>query len=94
MRFESDIREVTIRITSLAEGGHTIVRVEGQLTAADVSALQVECLSIGIPLRVDLSGLLSADKAGIAELRLLQAQGAELHGPSHYIRRLLEQEEP
>ena len=90
----SENREVTIRITSLAEGGRTIIRVEGQLTAKDTSVLEAECRSGGFPQRLDLSGLLSAEKAGIEVLRSLQAEGAELHGASHYIRRLLEEETP
>ena len=76
---------MTIRITSLAEG----VRVEGQLSANDTSVMEAECRSVGFPLRLDLSGVLSADKAGIELLRTLQAKGAELYGASPYIRRLL-----
>jgi hypothetical protein len=85
---------MTLRITSSAEGGRNIIRVEGQLAAEDTSVLEAECRSAGSPQRLDLSGLLSADGAGIELLRSLQAKGAELHGASPYIRRLLEQETP
>lgn len=87
-------RDMTVRITSSAEGGRTIIRVEGQLTARDTSLLEAECRSGGFPRRLDLSGLLSADGAGIELLRSLQAEGAELHSASPYIRRLLEKETP
>ena len=86
---------MTIRIiTALARGGRTLIRVEGQLTEYDTSVLEAECRSGGFPQRLDLSGLRSADGAGIAALRSLQAQGAQLHGASPYIRRLLEEETP
>ncbi len=85
---------MTIRKTSLAEGGRTIIRDEGQLTAKDTSILEAESRSAGIPQQLDLSGLLSADEAGIEVLRSLRAEGAELYGTSSYIRQLLEEETP
>ena len=85
---------MTIRITSLTEGGTTAIRVEGHLTAKDTSVLEAECRSAGSAKRLDLSGLRSADKVGIEILRSLQAQGVELRGASPYIRRLLEEETP
>ena len=80
---------MTVRLTSSTEGGRTIIRVEGQLTVEDTSVLEAECRSGGFSQQLDLSGLLSADKAGIELLRTLQAKGAELYGASPYIRRLL-----
>ena len=80
---------MTIRITSSSEGARIIIRVEGQLTAKDTSVLEAECRSGGFSQRLDLSGLLSADKAGIELLRSLQAKGTELYGASPYIRRVL-----
>ena len=44
------------------------------------------------PLRLDLSGLKSADPTGIELLRSLSAAGAELYGASAFIRKLLEGE--
>ncbi len=82
---------MTVRITSLVEGGRTVIRVEGQLTAIDISILETTSRSGGFPQRLDLSGLLSSDRAGIAALRSLQSEGAEFHGTSPYIRRLLEE---
>jgi anti-anti-sigma regulatory factor len=83
---------MTIRITSSTEAGHSIIRVEGQLTAKDASVLEAACRSGGLPLRLDLSELQSADAIGIEVLGSLLAQGAKLHGASPYIRRLLEEE--
>ena len=83
---------MTIRITCLAEGGRTLVRVEGELNAKETSVLEAECRSAGFQLRLDLSGVVSADGAGLELLRTLQAEGAELYGASPYIRRLLEVE--
>jgi ABC-type transporter Mla MlaB component len=82
---------MTVRITSYVQGGRTIIRVEGKLTAIDTSVLVAKCRSAGFPQRLDLSGLQSADRAGIAALRSLQSEGAEFHGTSPYIRRLLEE---
>ncbi len=81
---------MTVRITSNVEGGRNVIRVEGQLTAIDTSVLVAKCRSAGFPQRLDLSGLQSADGAGIAALRSLQSEGAELHGASPYVLRLLE----
>lgn len=44
----------------------------------------------GTPVRLDLSGLKTADAAGIKELRALAAKGAELRGASAYIRELVD----
>ena len=84
---------MTVRITSDVQGGRTIIRVEGKLTAIDTSVLVAKCRSAGFPQRLDLSGLQSADRAGIAALRSLQSEGAVLRGASPYLRRLLEEEE-
>ena len=85
-----------IRITSMSSSreGASIIRVEGQLTARDTSILEAKCRSAGSPQRLDLSGLLSSDEAGIELLRSLQAGGAELHGVSPFIRRRLEEGTP
>ncbi len=83
-----------VRITTLTDGRTTTIRVEGRLDVAAVRDLQTECRSAGTPLRVDLSGLQSADAAGIEALRSLRAEGAELEDASPYIRQLLTQEAP
>ena len=85
---------MVIRITSTSAGEASIIRIEGQLTADDTSALEAECRSAGSPRRLDLSGLLSVDGAGIEMLRSLQAEGAELCGASPYIRQLMAEGAP
>ena len=78
-----------IRIATSEDNETTTIRVEGRLDAGAVPALQTEVELAGAPLRLDLSGLISADSEGIKELRALSAKGAELRGASAYIRQLL-----
>ena len=79
---------MTIRVsTEVAEDASTI-RIEGQLTVADLADVREACESASPPLRLDLSGLRSADDDGIRALRSL-SETAELHGASPYIRQLL-----
>ena len=67
----------------------TTIRIEGRLTDADLLDVRAACESANPPLRLDLSGLKSADIDGIRALRSLSETGAELHGASPYIRQLL-----
>ena len=55
------------------------------------AALRRECRAAGTAVRLDLSGLRSADRDGIEVLRSLAAEGAELTGASPYVQLLLEQ---
>ena len=64
--------------------------MEGRLGAAEAPDLRKECQSVDAPLRLDLSGLRSAEPTGIELLRSLSAAGAELYGASTFISRLLE----
>ncbi len=80
-------RGLTIRISTEA-GQTTTIRIEGQLTVADLPDVREACESASPPLRLDLSGLRSADLDGIRALRSL-SETAELHGASPYIRQLL-----
>ena len=81
---------MTIRITRSTEGKAAVLRIEGRLNADTVPDLEKECRSAEPPLRLDLSGLSSADKDGIQTLRRLSAEGAELFGTSPYVRQLLD----
>jgi len=81
---------MTIRITTTKENGATTIRVEGRLDAEAAPDLQREVKRAGAPVRLDLSGLMSADAEGIKELQALSAKGAELRGASAYIRQLLD----
>ncbi len=80
---------MTIRVSTEAGETVTTVRIEGQLTSASVPDVRAACESANPPLRLDLSGLHSADSDGIRALRSLSEARAELHGASPYIRQLL-----
>ena len=80
---------VAIRITTKTDGKTRTVRVEGRLTAVEVPDLRKECQSTDALVRVDLSGLRSADSTGITLLQSLSAEGTELYGASAFIRELL-----
>ena len=82
--------QVTIRITRYTEGKAAVLRIEGLLSADTVPDLEAVCRFAEPPLRLDLSGLSSADKDGIRTLRRLSAEGAELFGASPYVRQLLD----
>ena len=79
---------MTIRVSTEAGEDASTIRIEGQLTVADVPDVKAACESASRPLRLDLSGLRSADAEGIRALRSL-SETAELHGASPYIRQLL-----
>jgi hypothetical protein len=81
---------MAIRISSSTKGTTRIVRVEGRLEAAFVPDLLTESRPGESAMRLDLSGLQSADKEGLRAIRFLRADGAELDGASPYIRELLD----
>jgi len=81
---------MAIRITTSKDNKATTIRVEGRLNAEAVPDLQREVKLASALLRLDLSGLISADAEGIKELRDLSAKGAELRGASAYIRELVD----
>ncbi len=80
---------MTIHVSTEVGETATTIRIEGRLTAADLPDVRAACESAKPPLRLDLSGLKSADIDGIRALRSLSETGAELHGGSPYIRQLL-----
>ena len=81
---------MNIRVGRFSEEQRTVLRIAGRLQSADVSELDKETQSVEGPLVLDLSELMSADKAGIERLRELQAEGAELRGASRYVQMLLD----
>ena len=83
-----------VRITTVVDGRTTTIRVEGRLDVVAVRDLETECRAAGTPLRLNLSGLQSADAAGLEALRSLRAEGAKLEDASPYISQLLTQEAP
>ncbi len=80
---------MTVRISTEAGETVTIIRIEGQLTSSSVPDVRAACDSANRPLRLDLSGLRSAERGGIRALQSLSEAGAELHGASLYINQLL-----
>ena len=88
--FKKDCPKVSFRITTHANGNATAIQVEGRLTTRGVPELLREFRLAGGPVRLDLSGLISADADGVRELLALEAKDVELFGASAYIRELLD----
>ncbi len=84
---------MTIRVTTKEgeEEGETVttIRIEGQLAGSSVPDVRAACESANPPLRLELSGLRSADTDGIRALLSLSEAGVELRGASPYIYQLL-----
>jgi len=80
---------MAIRISTKRDESGAVVSIEGRLDAAAVPGLLSECRSVGRPLRLDLSGLRSADADGVRALRELMGPAIEFHGMSPYIRHLV-----
>jgi anti-anti-sigma regulatory factor len=80
---------LAIRVTTEVGETVTTIRIEGQLSSSSVPDVRAACESANPPLRLDLSGLRTADSDGIRLLRSLSEAGAELHGANPYINQLL-----
>ncbi len=80
---------MTVRVSTAAGETVTTIRIEGQLTSASVPDVRAACDSANPPLRLDLSGLRSADTDGIRALQSLSEAGAKLRGASPFINELL-----
>ena len=80
---------MTIRVSTEAGETVTTIRIEGKLTSSGVPDVRAACESANPPLRLDLSGLRSADSDGIRALQSLSEAGAELHGANPYLNELL-----
>ncbi len=80
---------MAFRVSTEAGDTVTTIRIEGELTSASVPDVRAACGSANPPLRLDLSGLRSADSDGIRALQSLSEAGAELHGANPYINQLL-----
>ena len=77
------------RISSAKSDQGLTVRFEGRLDAAAIPDLRAACVSADAPLRLELSGLMSADEDGVRVLRSLTGADTELMNMSPYIRQLL-----
>jgi anti-anti-sigma regulatory factor len=82
-----------VRITKETDSEETIIRIAGRLRSEVIPELEKECQSVVGPLVLDLSELVSADKAGIEKLRELAGGRAELRGVSGYVQMLLDDQE-
>ena len=81
---------MAFRITHSVSGSIIRVRIEGWLEAIGITELRGTCFPTPDACCVlDLSGLASADAAGIEVLRSLIADGAKAHGANPYVRDLL-----
>ena len=72
----------------------TTVSVAGRLEEEVVNEFVKKCLSVEGELVLDLTGLSSADSAGIGEIQKLVQGGAVLRGASPFIRLLLDSQQP
>lgn len=94
-RDEPDLRKtgcprfMTIYIGCSSDSGIRIVRLEGWLEGEAVAELERVIGGGSGSLRLDLSELRSADKAGLTVLRAHRAAGASIVGASPYIKLLL-----
>ncbi len=94
-RDEPDLRKagcprfMTIYIGCSSDSGVRVVRLEGWLEGEAVAELERVIEGGSGALRLDLSELRSADKAGLTALRAHRAAGASIVGASPYIKLLL-----
>ena len=80
---------MTVKISIREESTGRVVHIDGWLAACDVAALEVALGDCVRGTRLELAELRSADAAGVAALRGLEARGARLHGAAPFLRLLL-----
>ena len=85
---------MTLRITVVARGAPTTVKVDGRLTGAEVPELRSVCSEVDGCLVLDLSDLSSADRNGVRVLQELRAKGADLVDVSPFVQLLLDRQSP
>ena len=78
-----------IRVSTQVGEVITTIRIEGRLTSGGVLDVRAACELANPPLRLDLSGLLSADCDGIQMLQSLLEAGVMVRSASPYINQLL-----
>jgi hypothetical protein len=79
-----------LRLDVVAEPGRTAVRISGRLTTSTACELERICREASGTLLLDLMYVVSADDVGLATLRRLAMDGAQLVGVSPYLVLLLE----
>ena len=85
---------MSVRITAYHGGNESTIRIEGRLDVDGVPDLRREVEVAGGTIRLDLSGLTSADAGGVKALLELSESGARLRGATAYIRQLLDMVSP
>lgn len=80
---------MTVRMTQIGDPVAAI-KLDGRLTAEDLSEVQRVCRAVKGRLVLDLTGLQFADRQAAGALRELRALGAEIIGTSPYVRLLLD----
>jgi len=83
---------MNFRITAIAEGDGTVLRVDGRLLGNAVAELTRVSVKAAQSLTFDLSGLLFADADGVTALKELRARGARLRNVPPYVSLLLAME--
>jgi hypothetical protein len=81
---------MSVRITTIVNCRTTRLAIAGRLTQPDIAELHKACATARGTLTLEVSELLYADRAGVAELLRLVANGARLQGASPYIELLLQ----
>ena len=80
---------MSIRVSTEVGETVTTIRIEGHFASGDVPDVRAACESANQPVRLDLSGLRSADDSAIRVIKSLLEAEAELHGASPYIEQLM-----
>ena len=77
---------VQCRIEVSHDLGRLVVRLAGRLSEAHVAAFLELCAGEGLPPRIELDELVSADAVGLDALLRVEKRGAELVGLAEYLR--------
>ncbi len=82
-----------IRITTQREKSHTVVTIDGQLSAADVGELQRVRESLQGKVVLELGGLSVCANEGVRLLQDWLQAGAQLNNTNPFLRMVLEKHE-
>jgi hypothetical protein len=85
---------LSIRVNRRETPQGVIVELHGRLSHEVLGEFGGLCDAIRAPFSLDLSGLATADEAGLRALRAWLAAGVRVEGASPYIRLLLESDDP
>ena len=80
---------MTVRITTVRQGEHTAVRVDGRLLAEDVDVLLEAISAAGESVVLDFTGLQGTDDAGLTAILKLIGEGNLIVAASPYLKLLL-----